>query len=42
MLIGHQVQEAVHGVTIEQVQKALYRNDWNPVRTVQQLKVIEN
>lgn len=33
-----QVQEAVHGVTIEQVQKALCRNDWNPVRAVQQLK----
>ncbi|XP_073693268.1 non-receptor tyrosine-protein kinase TNK1 [Garra rufa] len=33
-----QVQEAVHGVTIEQVQKALYRNDWNPVRAEQQLK----
>ncbi|KTG38321.1 hypothetical protein cypCar_00016677, partial [Cyprinus carpio] len=33
-----QVQEAVHGVTIEQVKKALYRNDWNPVRAEQQLK----
>ncbi|XP_043101408.1 non-receptor tyrosine-protein kinase TNK1 [Puntigrus tetrazona] len=33
-----QVQEAVHGVTIEQVQKALNRNDWNPVRAEQQLK----
>lgn len=33
-----QVQEAVHGVTIEQVQKALYRNDWNPIRAEQQLK----
>uniref|UniRef100_A0A8C2F0N5 Tyrosine kinase, non-receptor, 1 n=1 Tax=Cyprinus carpio TaxID=7962 RepID=A0A8C2F0N5_CYPCA len=33
-----QVQEAVHGVTIEQVQKALYRNDWNPVWAQQQLK----
>uniref|UniRef100_A0A8C2F029 Tyrosine kinase, non-receptor, 1 n=1 Tax=Cyprinus carpio TaxID=7962 RepID=A0A8C2F029_CYPCA len=32
------VQEAVHGVTIEQVQKALYRNDWNPVWAQQQLK----
>ncbi|XP_052458105.1 activated CDC42 kinase 1-like isoform X2 [Carassius gibelio] len=34
-----QVQEAVHGVTIEQVKKALYRNDWNPVRAEQQLKI---
>uniref|UniRef100_A0A672PI39 Activated CDC42 kinase 1-like n=1 Tax=Sinocyclocheilus grahami TaxID=75366 RepID=A0A672PI39_SINGR len=33
-----QVQDAVHGVTIEQVQKSLYRNDWNPVRAEQQLK----
>ncbi|KAK2913704.1 hypothetical protein QQF64_030525 [Cirrhinus molitorella] len=33
-----QVQEAVHGVTIEQVQKALYRNDWNPIWAQQQLK----
>ncbi|KAB5579379.1 hypothetical protein PHYPO_G00194380 [Pangasianodon hypophthalmus] len=34
-----QVQAAVHGVTIEEVQKALQRNDWNPVRAEQQLKV---
>ncbi|XP_030636356.1 non-receptor tyrosine-protein kinase TNK1 [Chanos chanos] len=33
-----QVQEAVHGVTSEEVQKALHRNDWNPVRAEQQLK----
>ncbi|XP_016103274.1 activated CDC42 kinase 1-like [Sinocyclocheilus grahami] len=33
-----QVQEAVHGVTLEQVQKALYRSDWNPVWAEQQLK----
>ncbi|XP_067299054.1 non-receptor tyrosine-protein kinase TNK1 [Pseudorasbora parva] len=33
-----QVQEAVHGVTIEEVQRALHRNDWNPVRAEQQLK----
>ncbi|XP_026122836.1 activated CDC42 kinase 1 [Carassius auratus] len=33
-----QVQEAVHGVTIEQVQKALCRNEWNPVWAEQQLK----
>ncbi|XP_072543857.1 non-receptor tyrosine-protein kinase TNK1 [Salminus brasiliensis] len=36
-LIG-QVQAAVHGVTIEEVLKALQRNDWNPVRAEQQLK----
>lgn len=29
----------VHGVTIEEVQKALQRNDWNPLRAEQQLKV---
>lgn len=34
-----QVQAAVHGVTIEEVQKALQRNDWNPVKAEQQLKV---
>ncbi|XP_076828320.1 non-receptor tyrosine-protein kinase TNK1 [Brachyhypopomus gauderio] len=33
-----QVQESVHGVTIEEVQKALQRNDWNPVLAQQQLK----
>ncbi|KAM9501828.1 non-receptor tyrosine-protein kinase TNK1 isoform 2-T2 [Clarias gariepinus] len=33
-----QVQAAVHGVTDEEVQKALQRNDWNPVRAEQQLK----
>ncbi|XP_037832454.1 non-receptor tyrosine-protein kinase TNK1 isoform X2 [Kryptolebias marmoratus] len=34
-----QVMEAVHGVTIEEVQSALQRNEWNPVRAEQQLKV---
>ncbi|KAL7876035.1 hypothetical protein AOLI_G00109980 [Acnodon oligacanthus] len=33
-----QVQAAVHGVTIEEVQRALQRNDWNPMRAEQQLK----
>ncbi|XP_035263543.1 non-receptor tyrosine-protein kinase TNK1 [Anguilla anguilla] len=33
-----QVQEAVHGVTIEEVRNALRRNDWNPLRAEQQLK----
>ncbi|KAG1955508.1 activated CDC42 kinase [Pimephales promelas] len=33
-----QVQEAVHGVTIEEAHRALYRNDWNPERAEQQLK----
>uniref|UniRef100_A0AAR2LV92 Protein kinase domain-containing protein n=1 Tax=Pygocentrus nattereri TaxID=42514 RepID=A0AAR2LV92_PYGNA len=33
-----QVQAAVHGVTIEEVQRALQRNDWNPTRAEQQLK----
>ncbi|XP_053537357.1 non-receptor tyrosine-protein kinase TNK1 [Ictalurus punctatus] len=33
-----QVQTMVHGVTIEEVQKALQRNDWNPLRAEQQLK----
>ncbi|KAF3697933.1 Activated CDC42 kinase 1 [Channa argus] len=34
-----QVMEAVHGVTIEEVQAALQRNDWNPMRAQQQLKL---
>lgn len=34
-----QVMEAVHGVTIEEVHNALHRNDWNPVRAEQQLKL---
>ncbi|KAE8279086.1 Activated CDC42 kinase 1 [Larimichthys crocea] len=34
-----QVMEAVHGVTIEEVHIALQRNDWNPVRAEQQLKL---
>ncbi|XP_045920851.1 non-receptor tyrosine-protein kinase TNK1 [Micropterus dolomieu] len=34
-----QVMEAVHGVTTEEVQNALQRNDWNPVRAEQQLKL---
>lgn len=34
-----QVMEAVHGVTTDEVQGALQRNDWNPVRAEQQLKV---
>lgn len=34
-----QVMEAVHGVTIEEVQAALQRSDWNPLRAEQQLKV---
>uniref|UniRef100_A0AAQ6IV93 Non-specific protein-tyrosine kinase n=1 Tax=Anabas testudineus TaxID=64144 RepID=A0AAQ6IV93_ANATE len=33
------VMEAVHGVTIEEVQSALQRNDWNPLRAEQQLKL---
>ncbi|TSL34603.1 Activated CDC42 kinase 1 [Bagarius yarrelli] len=33
-----QVQAAVHGVTDEQVLKALQRNDWNPVMAEHQLK----
>lgn len=32
------VQSAVHGVTIDEVQSALQRNEWNPVRAEQQLK----
>lgn len=31
--------EAVHGVTIEEVQSALQRNDGNPLRAEKQLKV---
>ncbi|KAM9335574.1 non-receptor tyrosine-protein kinase TNK1 [Symphorus nematophorus] len=34
-----QIMEAVHGVTIEEVHLALQRNDWNPVRAEQQLKL---
>ncbi|KAF7663826.1 hypothetical protein LDENG_00198640 [Lucifuga dentata] len=34
-----QVMEAVHGVTIEEVHTALRRNEWNPMRAQQQLKV---
>ncbi|XP_047242950.1 non-receptor tyrosine-protein kinase TNK1 [Girardinichthys multiradiatus] len=34
-----QVIEAVHGATIEEVQSALQRNDWNPLRAKQQLKI---
>ncbi|XP_040886846.1 non-receptor tyrosine-protein kinase TNK1 [Toxotes jaculatrix] len=34
-----QVMEAVHGVTTEEVHAALQRNDWNPVRAEQQLKL---
>lgn len=34
-----QVMAAVHGVTDEQVVKALQRSDWNPVRAEQHLKV---
>lgn len=33
------VMEAVHGVTIQEVHFALQRNDWNPIRAEQQLKV---
>lgn len=33
-----QIQEAVHGVTTEEVQRALHRNDWNPARAEQELK----
>ncbi|XP_051962562.1 non-receptor tyrosine-protein kinase TNK1 isoform X2 [Xyrauchen texanus] len=35
-----QIQEAVHGVTSEEVQRALHRNDWNPTRAEQQLKTV--
>ncbi|XP_032367211.1 non-receptor tyrosine-protein kinase TNK1 [Etheostoma spectabile] len=34
-----QIMEAVHGVTIEEVHAALQRNEWNPVRAEQQLKL---
>lgn len=34
-----QVMEAVHGVTIEEADMALQRNEWNPARAQQQLKV---
>ncbi|XP_030609710.1 non-receptor tyrosine-protein kinase TNK1 isoform X2 [Archocentrus centrarchus] len=34
-----QVMEAVHGVTTEEVYNALQRNDWNPLRAEQQLKL---
>ncbi|XP_038140879.1 non-receptor tyrosine-protein kinase TNK1 [Cyprinodon tularosa] len=34
-----QVMEAVHGVTTEEVQNALQRNDWKPARAEQQLKL---
>lgn len=37
--LSHQVMEAVHGVTIEEADAALQRNEWNPVRAQQQLKV---
>ncbi|KAM9426359.1 non-receptor tyrosine-protein kinase TNK1 [Pholidichthys leucotaenia] len=38
LLIGR-VMEAVHGATIEEVHATLQRNDWNPVRAEQQLKL---
>lgn len=34
-----QVMEAVHGVTTDEVHNALQRNEWNPVRAEQQLKM---
>ncbi|CAN9509660.1 unnamed protein product [Ophioblennius macclurei] len=34
-----QIMESVHGVTIEQVQKALHRNEWNHIRAEQHLKL---
>nr|XP_061810960.1 activated CDC42 kinase 1-like [Nerophis lumbriciformis] len=34
-----QVMDAVHGVTIEEARAALQRNDWNPPRAEQQLKL---
>lgn len=34
-----QVMDAVHGVTTEEVHNALQRNDWNPMRAEQQLKL---
>uniref|UniRef100_A0A3Q2Y024 Tyrosine kinase, non-receptor, 1 n=1 Tax=Hippocampus comes TaxID=109280 RepID=A0A3Q2Y024_HIPCM len=33
------VMEAVHGVTIEEAHGALQRNEWNPLRAEQQLKM---
>uniref|UniRef100_A0AAQ5Z2Q3 Non-specific protein-tyrosine kinase n=1 Tax=Amphiprion ocellaris TaxID=80972 RepID=A0AAQ5Z2Q3_AMPOC len=33
------VMDAVHGVTTEEVHNALQRNDWNPLRAEQQLKL---
>ncbi|XP_034413747.1 LOW QUALITY PROTEIN: non-receptor tyrosine-protein kinase TNK1 [Cyclopterus lumpus] len=39
LLCSSQIMEAVHGVTIEEVHTALQRNDWNPVRAEQQLKL---
>lgn len=39
MFVARQVMEAVHGVTIEEADVALQRNEWNPVRAQQQLKV---
>lgn len=34
-----QVMDAVHGVTTEEVQRALQHNEWNPARAERQLKV---
>lgn len=34
-----QIMKVVHGVTTEEVHAALQRNDWNPVRAEQHLKV---
>lgn len=34
-----QVMDAVHGVTTEEVQRALQHNEWNPGRAERQLKV---
>ncbi|XP_077445070.1 non-receptor tyrosine-protein kinase TNK1 isoform X2 [Stigmatopora argus] len=34
-----QVMDAVHGVTTEEAHGALQRNDWNPLRAEQQLKL---
>ncbi|XP_061665263.1 non-receptor tyrosine-protein kinase TNK1 isoform X3 [Syngnathoides biaculeatus] len=34
-----QVMDAVHGVTIEEARGALQRNEWNPLRAEQQLKL---
>ncbi|XP_023653340.2 non-receptor tyrosine-protein kinase TNK1 isoform X1 [Paramormyrops kingsleyae] len=38
-VMAQQLQEAVHGVTYEEVANALRQNDWNPVKAEQQLKV---